>query len=137
MGSNLFRNAFFRIQGKKEDVLRDGDLSCAVYASSLLRLMNLIPETHTTAKGTLEDMEKAGWHRIKKPKIGSVLVWQAKTFKKSGETHGHIGFFIGNAKAISNNSKKRHPAVHHWLYGMKQGRPKRKIEATYRHKNLE
>ncbi|MDR3581987.1 MAG: hypothetical protein P4L67_01795 [Candidatus Pacebacteria bacterium] len=135
-GSNLFRNAYFVIDGKKQDVLRDGDLSCAVYVSSVLRLTGLIPETHTTVKGTVEAMKKAGWRPIKKPRVGSVLVWGAKTFKKSGETHNHIGFSIGDDKAVSNNSKKRSPAIHHWTFGTAQGQPKRVVEAIYWNKKL-
>lgn len=127
----MFRNAFFLINGKKQDVLRDGDLSCAVYVSSILRLMNLIPETHTTVKGTVETMCQAGWKPIRKPRAGSILVWEAKHFKKSGESHRHIGFYIGDRKAVSNSSKKRSPAMHHWTFGVKNGKTKRTIEAIY------
>jgi hypothetical protein len=59
VGSKLFRNSFFLIDGKKQDVLRNGDLSCAIYVSSILRLMDLIPEIHTTVKGTVKAMEKS------------------------------------------------------------------------------
>jgi len=135
VGSNLFRNAFFLINGRKQDVLRDGDLSCAVFVSSIVRLVDLIPETHTTVKGTEEAMKKAAWRVSQKPAVGSILIWAGKTFK-NGETHRHIGFYIGNRKAISNNSKKRHPAVHHWTFGSTKGRPKRKIEAVYSHPAL-
>ena len=105
-------------------------------STSILRLVDLIPELHTTVKGTVKAMEKVGWRPIKKPRVGSIIVWGPKTFKKSGETHGHIGFFIGNKKAISNSSKKRSPAIHHWTYGTKQGQPTRKIEAIYWNEKL-
>jgi hypothetical protein len=136
VGSKIFRNAFFIINGKKMDVLRDGDLSCAVYVSSILRLVDLIPEAHATVKGTVKAMERAGWRPIKKPKIGSIIVWGPKTFKKINEAHSHIGFYIGNEKAISNSSKKRSPSIHHWTYGAKQGKPIRKIETIYWHEKL-
>ncbi len=136
VGTAMFRNAYYKVNGKKEDVLRDGDLSCAVYVSSLLSLLELIPEVHTTVRGTVEDMRNVGWRRITRPRKGCVIVWGAKTFKKSGETHGHIGFYIGNQKAISNSSKKRAPAVHHWTYGKKGSASHRTIEAMYWHNQL-
>jgi hypothetical protein len=136
VGSSLFRNAFYRIDGKKLDILRNGDLSCAIFVSSILRLLDLIPETHTTVKGTEVAMRRAGWHIIKKPVPGSILVWAPKTFK-NGETHRHIGFYLGNRKAISNSSKKRCPFVHDWTFGLVRGKPKRKIETIYWYPKLD
>lgn len=133
----MFRRAFYKIGGKKMDVLQDGNLSCAVYVSSILKLFDLIPETHTTVKWTVEDMKKAGWKKIATPKTGAVIVWGPKTFKKSGEAHKHIGFYMGNQRAISNDWKKQSPAQHHWTYGTtRDGSPKRVVEAIYWHKKL-
>jgi hypothetical protein len=136
VGTTMFRNAYYEVNGKKEDILRDGDLSCAIYVSSVLSLLKLIPEVHATVQGTVKDMRKAGWRRITKPREGCVIVWGTKTSHMRGDAHGHIGFFIGNGKAISNSSKKRSPAMHHWTFG-EEGRPAhRKIEAMYWHKKL-
>ncbi|MDE2021814.1 MAG: hypothetical protein KGI71_02745, partial [Patescibacteria group bacterium] len=36
IGTNLFRSLYYRINGKTIDVLDNGDLSCAVFVSSVL-----------------------------------------------------------------------------------------------------
>jgi hypothetical protein len=136
VGSKLFRNAFFLVNGKKQDILRNGNLSCAIYVSSILRLVNLISETHATVKGTVEAMRRAGWRQTNKLRIGSIVVWETETFK-SGEAHGHIGFYIGNNKAVSNSSKGRSPVVHHWKFGLKRGKSEREIKAAYWNRKLD
>lgn len=128
--ARIFRNAYFKIHGKKEDVLRDGDLSCAYFVSIILLIFKLIGDAHTTVIGTEKDMVEFGWQKIKKPKIGSVLIWQSK-IGESGEPHRHIGFYIGNEQAISNSDKTKSPQIHNWQYDSK-----RSVEAIYWHKKL-
>jgi hypothetical protein len=134
VGSKLFRNFFCLIGDKKKDILRNGDLSCAMYVSSILLLVKLIPQIHTTVNGTINAMKEAGWKTVQKPKPGSIIVWEANQF--GSESHRHIGFYLGQHKAISNNSRKGYPAIHHWTFGQKQGRPNRKVEAIYWNKKL-
>lgn len=133
VGSNLFRNVFAKVNGRKKDVTNNGELSCAFFASSTLCLFRLIKNVHFTVDSTVNDLKKSGWQEIKKPKIGCVLVWD-KT--KSNNRHKHIGFYLGNNKAISNSSEKGHPLIHHWTFGNRKGEPERKIEAIYWHKKL-
>jgi len=153
VGSNLFRNLFAHVNGKKKDILEDGVLSCAAYASSILYLFKLIADTHTTVKGTVADLVKSGWTEIKKPKEGAVLVWEAGKFG-GRDAHKHIGFYIGKNKAISNGFKKRRPILHYWTFGVhpiksgkagtaqqlfdgvKNGRPVRKVEQIFWNKKL-
>ncbi len=137
VGSRLFRNAFFVIGGRKRDVLRDGNLSCAMYVSSILLLLKLISATHTTVKGTMEDMVKSGWMPISRPRVGCVLIWETKTFRASGESHRHIGFYVGGNKAVSNSSKKGYPVTHHWTFGRSGTRPRRRIEVMYWNSRLD
>jgi hypothetical protein len=115
-GSKMFRTVYYEIGRKKIDVLRDGDLSCAVFVSAILKLFNLIDDVHTTVNHTVRSLKLRGWKPIKKPVPGAIIVWAPKTSKKSGETHRHIGFYLGNGKAVSNNSKKRSPAIHAWTF---------------------
>ena len=154
VGSNLFRNLFASVNGKKKDILEDGALSCAAYVSSILYLFKLIADTHATVKGTVADLVKSGWTKTKKPREGAVLVWEAKEFGNSG-AHKHIGFYIGKNKAISNSFKKYHPISHHWTFGIhpiksgkagtakqlfdrvKNGRPVRKVEQIFWNKKLD
>lgn len=140
VGTRMFRNAYFISNNKKIDVLKNGDLSCAVFVSSVLKLFGLISAPHATVKGTIKDLEKNGWKKISKLKIGAVLHWdccpstdstgssQASSGRAAleNEGHEHLGFYIGNDKAISNSSKKGMPIVHHYTYN-----DKRKIIGIY------
>lgn len=126
IGSKMFRNFYAKVDGKKTDIMKNGDLSCAWFASSLVYLSKLIKEPHATVDSTVKDLEQSGWQKIQKPKIGSVLVWE-----KNHNFHKHIGFYIGNNKAISNNKKIKTPIIHHWTYGIKNGKPVRKIEVIF------
>ncbi len=131
VGANFWRNLYFKINGRKQDVLQDGELSCAFFVSGILLILGLIKEIHTTVKKTLVDMESLGWQEIKKPKLGSVLVWEEKL------GHMHIGFFMGDKIAISNRSSLRKPGRHHLTFGVKKdGSPKRKIIKILWHKKL-
>ncbi len=130
--SKMFRNAYAKVNGKKKDILRNGDLSCAYYVSSILTIFKLIKTPHTTVQSTIKDMQKNGWYEIKRPRNGCVLLWGEKYFKKSDETHSHIGFYIGKQKAISNSSNKGVPTIH--TYKKHNGRI---LEKIFWHSNLD
>ena len=127
IGSKMFRNLYAKVNGQKTDIVQNGNLSCAFYVSSILVLFKLIKEVHATVNGTVRDMKKSGWTETKKPKIGCVLVWQEADFT-NGSLHKHIGFYMGNEKAISNNYKKGYPIKHDWKF--------RKIELMLWHPDL-
>ena len=136
VGSKMFRNFYAKVDGKKTDIMKNGDLSCAWFVSSLLYLFKLIKDAHATVNGTIKDLQQSGWKKIKKPKIGSVIVWEKIDFGNK-DLHKHIGFYIGNNKAIStSNSKKGQPIIHHWTYGIKRNKPVRKVKAIFWHKKL-
>ncbi len=136
VGSKMFRNFYAKVDGKKTDIMKNGDLSCAWFVSSLLYLFKLIKDAHATVNGTIKDLQQSGWKKIKKPKIGSVIVWEKIDFGNK-DFHKHIGFYIGNNKAIStSNSKKGQPIIHHWTYGIKRNKPVRKVKAIFWHKKL-
>lgn len=128
VGTKIFRKLYFSIDRKKIDVLRDGNLSCAFFVSSLLKILGLVGETHTTVKGLEEDMARHGWHKINKSKDGAVIIYGPKKFK-SGETHKHVGVYLGKGFSISNSSKKRLPQIDKWNY--------RPVEKILWHKKLE
>lgn len=115
VGSKLFRNFYARVNGKKMDIMRGGELSCAFYLSSVLSLFKLIKAVHGTVDSTVRDLQELGWKIIRKPKIGGVLVWD-KVIYKNGETHKHLGIYIGHNQAISNSSKLGYPVKHHWTF---------------------
>lgn len=123
VGTKMFRN-FWVNDGKEFDAMKNGELSCAFYVSGILKMFNLIDSLHGTVASTIVDLEKSGWKKVTKPKIGSVIVWEKQVF--GGEEHAHIGFYVGENRAISNSSEKGFPVRHNWQFD-----GKRKIEVTY------
>ena len=123
--SKMFRNFYAKVDGKKKDIMRNGDLSCAFFVSSVLVLFKLIKDGHGTVNSTVEDMKKSGWKVISKPKIGSVIVWEKIVFE-NGESNKHIGFYVGNDMAISTNSNTGVIYSHHYTFD-----GKRKIESVF------
>lgn len=123
VGARMFRQTYALVNGKKEDLTKNGELSCALYVSSILKLFDLIKERHMTVNGAVNDMLESGWRETKKLVPGDVLIWEEK------DDHQHIGFYIGHSKAISNSSEKRMPSVHHYTFGSQ----KRKITRILTH----
>lgn len=119
VGSKLFRNFYANVNGRKTDVMRNGELSCAFHVSSILALFGLIKRIHGTVDSTVKNLKRFGWKPIARPKIGSVLVWEEKDFGK-GDVHKHLGFFIGAKRAISNSRKVRSPIEHSWNFDGKR-----------------
>ena len=125
VGSRMFRNFYAKVDGKKTDIMKNGELSCAFFASFLLYLFRLIKEPHATVDGTIKDLRASGWKGVKKPKLGSVLIWEAQKGNR------HIGFYMGGTKAVSNSTKLGYPAKHHWTFGSA-----RKVELILSHPKL-
>jgi hypothetical protein len=135
VGSKIFQHSFARIKGKKVDILRGGDLSCAYFLTFLLSAAGLVRSVHATVDGAVRDLEHSGWIKIEKPTTGCVVVWEPAV-QERGETHKHIGFYMGAGRAISNSSKKKVPVEHHATFGLKKRKPVRKIIAIYWHPKL-
>ena len=112
--SRLFRNFYALVNGKKKDLTKNGDLSCAFFVSFILFHFHQIKAGHVTVESTVADLKKGGWKEIKKPQIGCVIVWKQKAFSHG---HKHIGFYVGNDKAVSNSHKLGHPIKYHWTFG--------------------
>jgi hypothetical protein len=114
VGSKIFKNVFAEVDGEKKDITENGNLSCAFFVSGILIMFKMIGEIHATVNGTIRDLQNSGWVELpldSEPKIGSVIVWEASDFG-DGKMHKHLGFFVGNGKAISNNYKEGAPAEH-------------------------
>ena len=111
--SPIFRKLYCKKNGRRVDILHDGDLSCAFFVSVILKCFDLISKIHTTVVGAERELELNGWRKIKKPKPGAVIIWAPKKFE-DGEVHRHIGIFLGAGEAISNNNRTRSPQIHIW-----------------------
>ncbi len=127
VGSKSYQSNFARIKGKDQDILNKGQFSCAFFVSSVLKTFSLLSDLHTTVNGTVLDMKRNGWKLITKPRPGSVILWEEKQGNK------HLGFYIGNNKAVSNCKTKFSPCIHHWTYGIQNHKPKRKVEKIFWH----
>lgn len=136
LGVKTYRSFYVKNKTRTFDVLDNGRLSCAAYVSSMLFMIDALKHPRPTVVSLIKEMRKNNWYEIKKVKQGAVLVWEEIRDKKN-EEHQHIGFYLGSGKAISNNSLKKSPIIHHWTYGEKDGQPKRKIIAIYWHDKLD
>jgi len=125
VGSHMFRNLYAEVDGVRKDIVEGGELSCALFVSSLLKIFDLIGGVHSTVSGTEADILHSGWEKTTEPTPGDILVWEAQ--KEGEDSHAHIGFFVGDNKAVSNSFKERMIAEHDWTYD-----GQRKITAIYR-----
>lgn len=115
VGTEMFKNLYANVDGAKTDITENGNLSCSFFVSSLLLVVKLIKEPHATVDGTVRDLKTSGWIEIEKPKLGCMLVWEKSDFGENG-LHKHIGFYVGEDKAISNNSKTGKVFEHHFTF---------------------
>lgn len=92
--------------GDEFDATRGGELSCALFVSSILSAFGLIDMSHATVATTLNEMERAGWYKIKQPRPGAVVEYPIH------EGHPHIGFALEDGDFISNNAKLYTPTIH-------------------------
>jgi hypothetical protein len=127
VGSKSYQSFYVKKGGKKLDVLGKGELSCAFYVSSVLHLFDLIRKPHFTVSRTADDIIRNGGKKVSlsKAKPGDILVWLPKS-SKSG-LHNHIGFYLGNNKAVSNSDKQKKITLHDWEFS-----GKRKVEVAIR-----
>jgi hypothetical protein len=109
-------------------------VACAWFVSVLLHALGVVATPHATVDGTIRDMESNGWRQVDRPEPGAVLVWEPDDH--DGSVNRHIGFFIGDDRAVSNSTSKRVIGEHHWTFGEDGGLPVRKIESIYRHDEL-
>jgi hypothetical protein len=114
--NRMFRNLYALVDGAEHDILEDGKLSCAAFVSGILTLYGLIARPHATVGGTERAMRERGWAEIPEPREGAVLSWQPITYA-DGRTHGHLGFYVGDDRAVSNASNDGGIVrEHHWTY---------------------
>ena len=133
INSNMFKEVYAKIDGRTVDVTRQGELSCAFFVSSILKMFNVAEGSHATVKSTVEDLEKSKWQKTETPSTGDVVVWKAIKFP-NGEEHEHIGFVIGKNEAISNDFVSGTPQKHR--FDQTPDGTKRQIDAVYHGRHL-
>jgi hypothetical protein len=110
VGAKLWRNLYFQVGRQRKDILKNGELSCAFYVSSILTVFGFIGAIHATVDGTIMDLVAHGWKKTNRPMIGDVIVWAPRITKN--DTHPHLGFYIGNGTAINHNDEGKVPMRH-------------------------
>jgi hypothetical protein len=131
VGTGMFRNFYIEdATGKKLDALNDGSNACAFYVSAVLVLVEQLSGVHGTVKSTVDDLRRSGWHEVneKAMKRGDVVVWEAMEFADG--IYQHIGFYIGNDRAVSTSWAKKVVVEHDLHFGGLQ----RRIERVFRQK---
>lgn len=130
VGSNTFKNFYALVDGEKKDILENGNLSCAIFVSNILNMFGLIKSPHVTVVSTIKDIESFGWTKVSELKVGAIILWESVDFGATG-FHSHLGFYIGDNKAISNSPELGCPIEHSFDF---EG--KRKIDGIYWHEKL-
>jgi hypothetical protein len=154
--SNLWRSFWIEDQdGQEVDLIRNGDLSCALHVSGVL--LNLNPRSGSKAKFVSGPMTKVdqlhqdllanGWEELKfngveSVQSGDVIFWEelrGYNGREAGGPHGHCGFYIGEEKGISVIPRTGNPQIHDYLYrdqkdyiGNFEGRDQREISLVLR-----
>ncbi len=134
--SKQYQNFYVLDTDKNEikDVLQGGNLSCAIFVSNILHMFSgfskLIDIPHSPITTTIKDMERNGWYEVNELKTGAIVQWESIDYGVTG-WHSHIGFYIGNNEAVSNDYKSFKIARHSHDYN-----GARKIEKIYWHDSL-
>lgn len=126
VGTPIFQTLWAEVDGVRTDVTRQGELSCAFFVSALLAAFGWLDHVHATVAGTEKVLPNHGWSLVDSPAPGDLLVWESQVVER-GESHAHIGFYLGDDQAVSNSSTTRVPEKHHWTY---EGT--RQVRAIYR-----
>ena len=135
--SKQYQNFYVLDTDKKEtiDVLNNGNLSCAIFVSNILHMFSgfskLIDIPHSPIITTIKDMERNSWYEVNELKTGAIVQWESIDYGVTG-WHSHIGFYIGNDEAVSNDYKQFKIARHSHDYN-----GTRKIQKIYWHDSLE
>ena len=126
VGAKMFRHNYALVDGEQQDILQDGQLSCAFFVSFILRAFSLIETLHARTVGTVRDMQTSGWRETDTPQEGDVVVWEDQQ-QKSG-IFPHIGFYLDEQTAVSHRDTDGTPTVHSLTFD-----GTRKITAYYTH----
>ena len=132
-GTNMFRNFYYKNLG---DVLKNGDLSCAFFVSTILLMFGFVNKVSFRVVDVIDEMEEKGWKEITRLRKGAVIIWNPVV--QNGGNHLHIGFYMGKKIAISNRSSIGAPGEHPVFYsGLDKGKSKKvTIRAIYWHQKL-
>ena len=133
--SHAYRTVWAKVNGVKKDITEDGQKSCSLFVSSILKIFDLSTTVHTSVPGTVQDMEHSGWVKISRPKKGAIVTWSGVTYA-DGLQHAHIGFVINAKEVISMSDKTRTPVRHPITFGPKGSKKYRPVFEIWWHPKL-
>ena len=109
IGTHTFRNLYMVDDTLAEfDAANNGQKSCALFVTGILKMYNRIDNLHSTALGTMKYItESNDWSQTSVPAIGDLIYWD-----KTDITTGHVGFYMGENTAISNSDQDGFPVKH-------------------------
>jgi hypothetical protein len=116
VGARSFRTFYVHTDEQGDfDALDDGSNSCAFFVSSILVLFKKLSGVHGTVASTIKDLGESGWVSVDAPQPGDVLVWEARQFDDG--LREHIGFSLGDGRAISTSWTEKTPVEHDEHFG--------------------
>lgn len=109
VGTNLFKHLYmFDDSGNEFDAADNGNRSCALFVTSILKMFNRIDNMHSTASGTLKYISGADdWRQSDNPQPGDLVFWP-----KTENTTGHVGFYVAGNQSISINDNEGVASLH-------------------------
>lgn len=109
IGTHMFQHLYVKNQSNEVvDVMLAGELSCAYFVSSILKIFDMIDRPHATVATTIKIMEASGvWVQTDMPTEGDVVVWP-----ENQEGHSHIGFASYDNRCVSNSWRLKQPVEH-------------------------
>ena len=110
-GSRLFNSLFVQFQdsGSIEDILNDGEYSCAFFVSNVLFLFGCITKPVVTVESLVKVLQNdTRWSIVKFDDLqpGDVIIWEKVKFE-DGSENAHSGFALTTDTAVSTSSKEK------------------------------
>lgn len=117
IGTAMFRNFYIETSEGTMDAVSDGANSCAFYVSSVLVILKQLTGVHGTIKSTVADLEENNWQKVDEPDLqpGDVIIWRAMEFEDG--IYEHIGFYVGDSKAVSTSQQEKRVVEHDLHFG--------------------
>lgn len=133
VGANMFRHFWADFDGELRDTMQDGWTSSAFFVSSILMMFSTITSLSSTVKSLEEKLVENNWKQVKTPEAGDILIWEESKPTPKDLAMAHVGFYIGEKRAISASWRAKTPIEHDWLFRESK---ERKIVSIYRGKHL-
>ncbi len=133
--SKIFSVSLWEDGPRVRDIIDKGRFGCALYTSSILLLFRhngkrLCQDRRATVTSFLSDIlsQDSGWYGVDTSHMtpGCILVWEERRGNE------HVGFYVGDGKAVSTCRIKGVPIKHNWL-SETDNRAQRAVKQIFKH----